>query len=506
MLRRTALWFCVASAFAATTPALAQQQQTPQARATINLNARSGPGTGYSVLLTIPANSVVTVLRCTQAYAWCEVRYANQTGWSAGQYLQSVQTNQPITAAGGQLDIALLEFLVGALGERLGIPAPVPPAPAPPVPGASEVCFYTDANFAGQAFCVNSGASNTNLTAQWNDTISSIRVGADASVQVCGDTGYRGWCQIYLDDVNLTGSRNDSISSYRTILPIAQPPQPAPQPIPAPSPAYQFQARATVSLNARAGSGTQHPIRFVVPQNGVIDIRQCLVGYSWCEINYFGQIGWSAGQYLLSLNNNRLISETGGQLGIPTVGQAPPLQPPAVFTPVSNEVCFFRDPNFGGDAFCIPTGHINTSMSGQWNNSVSSIRVGSGAQVTVCGDTNLTGWCQTYVDDVTLTSFRNDSISSYRASVLNAASPAARVCFFEHTFFNGASFCIGAGQSYSLLPAGWDNRISSIRVEPGYSVQVCRDASFGGWCEYLTADVPQLLGDRNEAISSVRTQ
>ena len=70
----------------------------------------------------------------------------------------------------------------------------------------------------------------------------------------------------------------------------------------------------------------------------------------------------------------------------------------------------------------------------------------------------------------------------------------------------GAAFCIDDGQTYATLPAGWNDRISSIRVEQGATVQVCRETEFWGWCEQLTNSVPQLFGDRNDAISSVRTR
>ena len=111
----------------------------------------------------------------------------------------------------------------------LGIPLVNPPAPpAPPTPTANQVCFYKDASFAGDAFCANLNQSNASLTSPWNDVISSIRVGANASVQVCGDANYGGWCQTYTDNVTLTSFRNDSISSYR-VLPVAQPAPAAPR-------------------------------------------------------------------------------------------------------------------------------------------------------------------------------------------------------------------------------------------------------------------------------------
>ncbi len=476
----------------------AQAQPQLQAQATAEVNVRSGPGTQYPVQFTLATGTVVNILACSDGYEWCQIALGNQVGWASGQFLQPLQANQPITEAGPALG-PVFEFLLGLFGPQLGLPQlpPEPPAPPlPPTPGPGEVCFYVDANFAGNALCVNVGASNSSLATPWNNAISSIRVGENAAVEVCGDPNYGGWCQLYLDDVNLTGTRNDTISSYRTSTGQAQPPQ---QPPPG---GQNVQARAVVTLNARLGPSTQNPVAYVIPANGLVTIPECLVGYSWCRVIYLGQSAWASASYLAYVQNGQLIADIGGLLGIPTTQ---PPQGPATPTPAANQVCFYVDPNFAGNAFCAAAGQSNLNLGPPWNDALSSIRVGTNATVTVCGDPNLAGWCQTYTDNVNLTSFRNDTISSYRVFAASAP-PATRVCFFESANYAGASFCINDGQSYATLPAGWDNRITSIRVESGSTVQVCRDTEFWGWCEQLTASVPQLFGDRNDAISSVRTR
>jgi uncharacterized protein YraI len=491
---------------ASAVPAAAQQPL--EARAAVQLNGRAGPGLQYPIQFTMPQDAIVTILQCTEDYSWCEVAYDNQTGWASAQFLILTQSNQPMQQAGPQLG-PVFQFLLGILGQQFGLPQlPTPqpqpepepePTPEPPTPGTDEICFYSDTNFAGDAFCINMGASNTSLTAPWNDAISSIRVGDGATVEVCGEPNYAGWCQTYVDDVNLTGIRNDSISSYRTVniggAPASGPPQPPPT--------ANVPASAITSLNARSGPGTSNPVLFVIPKDGAVEILQCLVDFSWCQLSYLGQTAWSSAQYLRSTQTGQLISQVGAQLGIPT--QQPPA-PPAIPTPAANQVCFYLDANFTGDNFCVAVGQTNTGITGSRNNAISSIRVGTNAKVTVCGNPDLTGWCQTYEDDVNLTSYRNNSVSSYRTLAAGGVSPSARACFYEFANYTGASFCIDAGQTYALLPAGWDNRISSITIQSGYSVQVCRDTSFGGWCELIAANVPQLTGDRDNAISSVRMQ
>ena len=173
----------------------------------------------------------------------------------------------------------------------------------------------------------------------------------------------------------------------------------------------------------------QNPVAFVILTNGLVSIQECLVGYSWCRLTFQGQSAWASASYLVAVQNNQLISDTGAQLGIPTTQ---PPQPPANPTPTANQVCFYSDPNFGGNAFCSVTGQTNFNLGPPWNNTISSIRVGNNAAVAVCGDPNLAGWCQTYTDNVNLTSFRNDTISSYRVISANTPSPAAQACFFEN--------------------------------------------------------------------------
>jgi uncharacterized protein YraI len=54
--------------------------------ATGNVNMRTGPGTGYAVITTIPAGAPVEVLGCP---SWCEVAYAGTRGWASSNYISA---------------------------------------------------------------------------------------------------------------------------------------------------------------------------------------------------------------------------------------------------------------------------------------------------------------------------------------------------------------------------------------------------------------------------------
>lgn len=55
------------------------------ARTNYNLNFRTGPSTGYSIIYTIPAGTRVNVIARGPS-GWIKVQYAGRTGWVAGWY------------------------------------------------------------------------------------------------------------------------------------------------------------------------------------------------------------------------------------------------------------------------------------------------------------------------------------------------------------------------------------------------------------------------------------
>lgn len=100
---------------------------------------------------------------------------------------------------------ALLAWAMPAEAQRWG-------RPRPPRAGA---CFYQNAGFGGDYFCVQAGDRYEEMPDGLNDRISSIRIFGDASVVVYRDPGFRGRSTRFTDDVdNLQLERwNDAISS-----------------------------------------------------------------------------------------------------------------------------------------------------------------------------------------------------------------------------------------------------------------------------------------------------
>jgi len=80
----------------------------------------------------------------------------------------------------------------------------------------------------------------------------------------------------------------------------------------------------------------------------------------------------------------------------------------------------------------------------------------------------------------------------------------AKACFFKGNNFTGAQFCVNAGESQPVLPGGWNDTISSIKLQGGAKVTVCKDFWYGGACTTYASDKPS-LGSYNNAISSYQS-
>ena len=81
-------------------------------------------------------------------------------------------------------------------------------------------------------------------------------------------------------------------------------------------------------------------------------------------------------------------------------------------------------------------------------------------------------------------------------------TPSGVVCFFEHSNYQGASFC--ADSSSSWVGNEWNDRISSVKVQSGYQVQLFDDVNYGGTARNFAADTPTFPADFNDKVSSFK--
>ncbi|MCX2725120.1 SH3 domain-containing protein [Roseibium salinum] len=58
----------------------AAQPRPAIAYTTANLNMRTGPGTNYPVVATVPRGGGVTIFGCTPDFTWCDAAFTNARG------------------------------------------------------------------------------------------------------------------------------------------------------------------------------------------------------------------------------------------------------------------------------------------------------------------------------------------------------------------------------------------------------------------------------------------
>ena len=177
------------------------------ARATVALNVRSGPGTGYRAVDVLDRGERVQVERCQSG--WCRINHNGPDGWVSARYLANASGGGNNQSDGPDVNFSIstpnFSFSIGNGGS-------FDPRPGRP---SGEVCFYEHFDYRGASFCANPGEGDPRLS-RFNDRISSIRVRGDAQVQVCEDFNFGGRCAV-LDQSrsSLSGRNNDIISSYR---------------------------------------------------------------------------------------------------------------------------------------------------------------------------------------------------------------------------------------------------------------------------------------------------
>jgi uncharacterized protein YraI len=62
-------------------------------------------------------------------------------------------------------------------------------------------------------------------------------------------------------------------------------------------PAIAAMTHTTTNLNLRAGPGTHHRVKAIIPAGAPIDIESC--GDTWCYMAWAGHVGYVKHQYLM---------------------------------------------------------------------------------------------------------------------------------------------------------------------------------------------------------------
>lgn len=94
------------------------------------------------------------------------------------------------------------------------------------------------------------------------------------------------------------------------------------------------------------------------------------------------------------------------------VGNQPVIEPEE-----DPQVCFYKSSNFNGSSLCVEPGDGDDSLSGSWDDNISSIEVFGGAEVLVCTEEDLEGICGNITSSKkSLPGALNNEISSYEVN------------------------------------------------------------------------------------------
>jgi hypothetical protein len=194
--------------------------------------------------------------------------------------------------------------------------------------------------------------------------------------------------------------------------------------------------------------------------------------------------------------------------------------------------CFYEDANFRGQYFCVGPGETLPTLPNGMGDQISSIRTFGNARVVVFRDSGFRGRSAQFNGNINNLKNRgwNDTISSIRIEGRGFFGgdrdrdrdrgrdrPGFRLpqwgrgqmtrngaCFFEDSGFRGRYFCVDRGDSFSSLPSGFNDRISSIRVFGGRGVEIFANDNFGGRSTRITRDTANLGSGWGDRISSLR--
>ena len=163
--------------------------------------------------------------------------------------------------------------------------------------------------------------------------------------------------------------------------------------------------------------------------------------------------------------------------------------------------------NFGGRSHVAGEGEVTIQelRGSVGNDRISSITVEPGYSVLACQNSRLRGRCEVFssnVSDLRTISF-NDVISSLLISKSADSSPVA---VYTDVNFNGRFLGLEEGEVtiQGLRDSVGNDRISSITIEPGYSVLACQNSRLGGRCEVFTSESSDLRTiSFNDVISSL---
>ncbi len=287
---------------------------------TDQVNFRSGAGTGYALLGTIPRNALLTVEEVSGS--WFRVTFDGRTGWISSNYAKKYTAPQPsentntVAAVGDKVEITntdAVNFRTGA-GTGYSLIGTIPRGTILSILEISGNWFRVEYNYKSGWF--NAGYCKKYVETQTETPAlaavgEKVKVNAPSAVNMRSGagTGYAllgtipagtiltvkevadGWYRITYD-----GQDGWFTSRYgEKYTETATPPTEQTQPSGTITAGDQVKITATIAVNMRSGAATSYSVVGTIPKGKIVTVTEASNG--WFRAEYNGKTGWFVGRY-----------------------------------------------------------------------------------------------------------------------------------------------------------------------------------------------------------------
>ena len=189
------------------------------------------------------------------------------------------------------------------------------------------------------------------------------------------------------------------------------------------APALAANAYVNQLSNVYKYANTSSQVIYQASKGELVTVIGCQANL--CKLQLPGPDGWIKQSRLGGLNKGKPSSNIPFSFGLSIGGDGKPSisigigngDLPVIEEEEEDKVCFYKSSNFNGSSFCVESGDADDSLSGSWNDSISSIQIYGDAEVLVCTDDDLEGICSNiYSSKSSLPNALNNEISSYEAN------------------------------------------------------------------------------------------
>lgn len=263
---------------------------------TANLNMRTGPGTGYAIILTIPKGTAVSV----ESYSgtWAKVTYGGQTGYCSTTYLAAPATviryttdELNLRTGPGTGYAIILAMPAGSKVEMLSASG-----------GWAKVTYQGTTGYASTAYLTATAPGTPAVVVKYTTASLNLRTGPGtgyaiiltmpkgAKVEVLSEAG--GWARVtYGSTTGYASTAYLSGTAPGTDTPTV------------------VTKYTTANLNLRTGPGTGYAIILTIPSGAQVQVHSTANG--WSNVTYSGRTGYASATYLSSTPPGATPTPTG---------------------------------------------------------------------------------------------------------------------------------------------------------------------------------------------------